>query len=113
MADSNVRSLLATIMSAEVSSSVEKLLLSGSESLFVCGLHVFNHDISELKICLLPDDFVTANVTSGTGGIDASIGFETLRPENSGSAMNDSLSFFAPYVNKHVSSELFFYFRNL
>ncbi|KAK1234317.1 hypothetical protein PQX77_002481, partial [Marasmius sp. AFHP31] len=48
-------------------------------------------------------DFATANVAAGTGGIDASIGFETLRPENSGSAMNDSLSFFAPYVNAHVS----------
>ncbi|KAF9257844.1 heme peroxidase [Marasmius fiardii PR-910] len=48
-------------------------------------------------------DFSTANVAAGTGGIDASIGFETLRPENSGSAMNDSLSFFAPFVNAHVS----------
>lgn len=51
------------------------------------------------------DDFVTADVEKGTGGIDASIGFETLRPENSGSAMNDSLAFFAPYVNAHTSSE--------
>ncbi|KAG7091589.1 hypothetical protein E1B28_010610 [Marasmius oreades] len=48
-------------------------------------------------------DFSTANVPAGAGGIDASIGFETLRPENSGSAMNDSLSFFAPFVNAHVS----------
>jgi hypothetical protein len=52
-----------------------------------------------------PDDFATADVESGTGGIDASIGFETLRPENSGSAMNDSLGFFAPFVNAHVSSK--------
>lgn len=51
------------------------------------------------------DDFATANVKAGTGGVDASIGFETLRPENSGSAMNDSLAFFAPFVNAHVSSE--------
>lgn len=51
------------------------------------------------------DDFATADVEKGTGGIDASIGFETLRPENSGSAMNDSLAFFAPYVNAHTSSE--------
>ncbi|KAJ7592204.1 heme peroxidase [Mycena floridula] len=48
-------------------------------------------------------DFATANVHLGTGGIDASIGFETLRPENSGAAMNDSLRFFAPFVNAHVS----------
>lgn len=50
------------------------------------------------------DDFATADVKAGTGGIDASIGLETLRPENSGSAMNDSLGFFAPFVNAHVSS---------
>lgn len=54
----------------------------------------------------LIDDFITANVTSGTGGIDASIGFETLRAENSGSAMNDSLGFFAPFISKYVSSKL-------
>lgn len=49
-------------------------------------------------------DFVTANVTAGTGGIDASIGFEILREENSGVAMNDSLSFFRPYVSSKISS---------
>lgn len=49
-------------------------------------------------------DFVTANIKAGTGGMDASIGFETLREENSGSAMNDSLSFFLPFVNKYASS---------
>ncbi|KAJ7726756.1 heme peroxidase [Mycena metata] len=48
-------------------------------------------------------DFATADVKAGTGGIDASIGFETLRPENSGAAMNDSLAFFAPFVNAHAS----------
>lgn len=51
-------------------------------------------------------DFVTANVAAGTGGIDASIGFETLREENSGTAFNDSFSFFRPYVNSVISSEL-------
>jgi hypothetical protein len=49
-------------------------------------------------------DFATANVAKGTGGMDASIGWETNRPENSGTAMNDSLSFFNPFVNKHASS---------
>lgn len=49
-------------------------------------------------------DFVTANVTAGTGGIDASIGFETLRSENSGSAFNDSFTFWRPFVNDKVSS---------
>lgn len=51
-------------------------------------------------------DYVTANVTAGTGGIDASIGFETLRSENSGSAMNDSFTFWRPFMNDAVSSEL-------
>jgi hypothetical protein len=39
-------------------------------------------------------DFVTADAAAGTGGLDASIGFETLRAENSGTAFNDSFSFF-------------------
>ncbi|ETS83125.1 hypothetical protein PFICI_05001 [Pestalotiopsis fici W106-1] len=48
-------------------------------------------------------DFVTRNVTAGTGGIDASIGFETFREENKGSAFNDSFTFWRPFVNEHVS----------
>lgn len=51
-------------------------------------------------------DFVTADVGAGTGGVDASIGFETLRGENSGSAFNDSFTFWAPFVNDAVSSKL-------
>jgi len=48
---------------------------------------------------------VTANVSAGTGGIDASIVFETLRAEDSGSAFIDSFAFFRPYVNAQVSSK--------
>ncbi|KAG6355115.1 hypothetical protein INS49_004196 [Diaporthe citri] len=48
-------------------------------------------------------DFVTADVGAGTGGVDASIGFETERGENSGSAFNDSFTFWAPFVNDAVS----------
>lgn len=51
------------------------------------------------------DDFVTANVASGTGGLDASIGFETLRPENVGVAFNDSLFFFSFFYNDRVTSK--------
>lgn len=51
-------------------------------------------------------DFVTADIEAGTGGIDASIGFETERGENSGSAFNDSFTFWAPFVNDAVSSKL-------
>lgn len=50
-------------------------------------------------------DMVTANVTAGTGGVDASIGFETARGENSGSAFNDSFTFWRPFVNEAVSSQ--------
>ncbi|KAL8736834.1 MAG: hypothetical protein Q9181_002276 [Wetmoreana brouardii] len=49
-------------------------------------------------------DFVTADVVSGVGGLDASIGFETLRPENAGVAFNDSLFFFSFFVNDRVSN---------
>lgn len=52
-------------------------------------------------------DFVTADVAAGIGGLDASIGFETLREENSGTAFNDSFSFFRPYVNPVISSKCF------
>jgi len=50
-------------------------------------------------------DFITANVSAGTGGIDASIGFETAREENKGSAFNDSFSFWRPFVGEGISSE--------
>lgn len=53
-------------------------------------------------------DFATADVGAGTGGIDASIGFETAREENKGSAFNDSFTFWRPFVNEFVSSKLFY-----
>jgi catalase (peroxidase I) len=48
-------------------------------------------------------DMITANVSAGTGGLDASIGFETRRAENKGSAFNDSFTFWRPFVNDAVS----------
>jgi Peroxidase len=48
-------------------------------------------------------DMATANVEAGTGGIDASIGFETDRPENVGSAFNGSLSFFLVFQSVRSS----------
>ncbi|KAI0438704.1 heme peroxidase [Xylaria telfairii] len=47
-------------------------------------------------------DFITADVGAGTGGVDASIGFETAREENKGSAFNDSFTFWRPFVNEFV-----------
>ncbi len=55
---------------------------------------------------MLSTDFVTANVQQGTGGIDASIGFETLRSGRTRAApMNDSFTFWRPFVNEAVPSE--------
>ena len=46
---------------------------------------------------------MTANVAAGTGGIDASIGFETFRAENVGVAINDTLFFFTFFFNAKLS----------
>jgi hypothetical protein len=54
---------------------------------------VFFHDVS------------TADVQAGTGGLDASIGFETMRAENKGAAMNDTLGWYARFYNQNVGSE--------
>ena len=48
-------------------------------------------------------DAATANVLAGTGGIDASIGFETNRPENPGTAFNSSISFFNAFQSSRSS----------
>ena len=48
-------------------------------------------------------DFVTANIYTETGGLDASIGFETARGENVGTAFNDALINFSYYYNAKVS----------
>lgn len=48
---------------------------------------------------------MTANIYTETGGIDASIGFETGRAENVGPAFNDALTFFSYFINDKVSSE--------
>ncbi|KAF8181890.1 heme peroxidase [Mycena galopus ATCC 62051] len=70
---------------------------------YVSGSQILGRETAAQWVRVAFHDFVTANVKAGTGGIDASIGFETLRPENSGAAMNDSLAFFAPFVNARVS----------
>lgn len=46
---------------------------------------------------------MTADVAAGTGGLDASIGFETLRPENIGNTFNDSLYYFSFFISAKVS----------
>ena len=49
---------------------------------------------------------ITANIYTQTGGLDASIGFETSRPENVGPAFDDALTFFGYFVNSKVSGKL-------
>ncbi|KAL3420243.1 WSC domain-containing protein-like protein 1 [Phlyctema vagabunda] len=70
---------------------------------YVSGAQTFGRTTAAQWIRVAFHDFVTADVATGVGGMDASIGFETLREEDSGSAFNDSLTFFRPYVNKEVS----------
>ncbi|KAJ7896023.1 heme peroxidase [Mycena olivaceomarginata] len=48
-------------------------------------------------------DSATYNIETGLGGLDASIGFETNRPQNIGRSMNDSLVFFAAFQSKTSS----------
>lgn len=71
---------------------------------YVSGAQTLGRETAAQWLRVAFHDFVTANMSAGTGGIDASIGFETLREEDSGSAFNDSFAFFRPYVNTQVSS---------
>ncbi|ESZ91631.1 hypothetical protein SBOR_7993 [Sclerotinia borealis F-4128] len=48
-------------------------------------------------------DFVTADAATGTGGMDASLGFESNRGENHGPFVNDSLTLFKPTVSAYLS----------
>ncbi|KAK8063989.1 WSC domain-containing protein [Apiospora saccharicola] len=47
-------------------------------------------------------DAATHDKEAGTGGLDASILFETDRPENPGTAFNDTFSFFSAHYNGDV-----------
>ncbi|KFY07866.1 hypothetical protein V492_06750 [Pseudogymnoascus sp. VKM F-4246] len=48
-------------------------------------------------------DMATANIATGIGGLDASIIFETDRPENPGSAFNSSFGFFSSFMTARAS----------
>ncbi|KAH8894639.1 heme peroxidase [Thozetella sp. PMI_491] len=48
-------------------------------------------------------DMATADVVAGTGGIDASIGFESSRAENPGLAFSESIGFFVPFQSTRAS----------
>lgn len=73
-------------------------------------MRVAFHDVSRIvsspihPVNSLPQ-FVTAHVDEGTGGVDASISFETLRAENSGNAFNDSFGYWRNFQNAVTSSE--------
>lgn len=49
-------------------------------------------------------DAVTHNAKTGTGGVDASIFWETKRPENPGSAFDNTFSFFSTFHNQRASA---------
>ncbi|KAH7018640.1 heme peroxidase [Macrophomina phaseolina] len=70
---------------------------------YISGAQTLGRQTSAQWLRVAFHDFVTAHVDEGTGGIDASIGFETLRAEDSGSAFNDSFAFFAPFVDAQTS----------
>ncbi|KAF8892846.1 heme peroxidase [Mucidula mucida] len=70
---------------------------------YVSGAQNLGRETAAQWIRVSFHDFATANVAEGTGGLDASIQFETDRAENSGAAMNDSMAFFAPFANAYVS----------
>jgi hypothetical protein len=48
-------------------------------------------------------DAITHNAISGVGGVDASLMWETERPENVGAAMNDTLKTFLNYYTIRTS----------
>ncbi|KAJ7609161.1 heme peroxidase [Roridomyces roridus] len=48
-------------------------------------------------------DMATYDSATGLGGLDASIGFETNRPENMGTAFNTTMSFFNVTQTNHMS----------
>ncbi len=48
-------------------------------------------------------DMATADVFSGRGGIDASIGFELNRPENPGLAFSETVNFFLAFQSTQVA----------
>jgi hypothetical protein len=72
---------------------------------YVSGPQTLGRETAAQLIQAVFQDFITANVQAGTGGIDASIGFETLRAGNTGTSINDSLTFFNQYMNADVSSK--------
>ncbi|KAI0148949.1 heme peroxidase [Pestalotiopsis sp. NC0098] len=48
-------------------------------------------------------DFVTADVSAGTGGLDGSIAYEADRAENVGLFVNDTLKFMLPTITAYLS----------
>lgn len=71
---------------------------------YVSGEQTLGRQTSAQWLRVAFHDFVTGHIVAGTGGMDASIGFETLRAEDSGSAFNDSFAYWAPFVDSHTSS---------
>lgn len=72
---------------------------------YVSGAQTLGRETAAQWVRVSFHDFVTAHVADGTGGVDASIGFETSSVENSGAFVNDTLGFFRHWVSSKVSRE--------
>ncbi|KAF2085263.1 heme peroxidase, partial [Saccharata proteae CBS 121410] len=70
---------------------------------YVNGPQTMGRQTSAQWVRVAFHDFITARVAEGTGGLDASIGFETWRDENVGTAFNDTFGFLAEFVDEVTS----------
>jgi hypothetical protein len=61
-----------------LTSSLEHILVD-THGAYSSGVQTLGRETAAQWLRVAFHDFVTANVSAGTGGIDASIGFETLR----------------------------------
>ncbi|KAG9237989.1 heme peroxidase [Amylocarpus encephaloides] len=71
---------------------------------YASGGPLFGRETAAQWVRVAFHDSVTHHISDGTGGLDASIGFETDRDENVGSAMNDTMHFFRNRVNSKLSA---------
>ncbi|KAH6671975.1 heme peroxidase [Halenospora varia] len=90
---------------------MERLVLDGAVgvsvnpcSFFRTGNPNSGEQTSAEWVRIVFHDAITADLAAGTGGLDASIGFESLRAENVGlHFVNDTIGIFASFVSAYTS----------
>lgn len=90
---------------------MERLVLDGAVgvsvnpcSFFRTGNPNSGEQTSAEWVRIVFHDAITADLVAGTGGLDASIGFESLRAENVGlHFVNDTIGIFASFVSVYTS----------